>query len=147
MDATQFAAVFHLQNSNYDNVRPPSFYDHDGLNKLNLTRDRTRHDTTTTENNDKPLDVHLGVNNINNSSSVSSSGGSRSNKNKTILLNDEDRRLKSVYDCEKEHYSSLTFAGSPKEDDDSDLDNDENSINLNIRRRRPMKMGPLLPVL
>jgi len=132
MDATQYAAVFHLQNSNYDNVRPPSFYNHDELNKLNLTRDRTRHDTTDTDT-DKPLDVHLGVNNINiNSSSVSSSG-SRSNKNKTIILNnEEDRRLKSVYDCEKEHYSSLTFAGSPKDDDDND-DDDENSITLHRR--------------
>lgn len=44
MDATMHAAVFHMQNKQYDGIRPPSFFDHDGLNKLNLTRDRRRHD-------------------------------------------------------------------------------------------------------
>lgn len=43
MDATMHAAVFHLQNEHYDGARPPNFFDHDGLNKLNLTRARERH--------------------------------------------------------------------------------------------------------
>eukprot|EP00579_Thalassiosira_antarctica_P025601 CAMPEP_0202002150 /NCGR_PEP_ID=MMETSP0905-20130828/8063_1 /ASSEMBLY_ACC=CAM_ASM_000554 /TAXON_ID=420261 /ORGANISM="Thalassiosira antarctica, Strain CCMP982" /LENGTH=606 /DNA_ID=CAMNT_0048558977 /DNA_START=164 /DNA_END=1984 /DNA_ORIENTATION=+ len=42
MDATMQAAVFHLQNKHYDGARPPSFFDHDELNKLNLTRARKR---------------------------------------------------------------------------------------------------------
>ena len=42
MDATMHAAVFHLQNKHYDGARPPSFFDHDELNKLNLTRARQR---------------------------------------------------------------------------------------------------------
>ena len=42
MDATMHAAVFHLQSKEYDAIRPPSFFDHDNLNKLNLTRDRRR---------------------------------------------------------------------------------------------------------
>jgi predicted membrane chloride channel (bestrophin family) len=42
MDSTMHAAIFHLQNKRYDGVRPPSFFDHDNLNKLNLTRDRRR---------------------------------------------------------------------------------------------------------
>ncbi|KAL7467384.1 hypothetical protein ACHAXS_007631 [Conticribra weissflogii] len=43
MDATQHTAVFHMQNSNYDEMRPPSFFDHEDLNKLNLTMDRQPH--------------------------------------------------------------------------------------------------------
>lgn len=43
MDATMHAAVFHLQSKHYDKVRPPSFFNHDDLNKLNLTRERKRH--------------------------------------------------------------------------------------------------------
>jgi len=42
MDATQHTAVFHMQNSRYDGMRPPSFFDHEDLNKLNLTMDRQR---------------------------------------------------------------------------------------------------------
>mmetsp|Transcript_4022 Transcript_4022/g.6674 ORF Transcript_4022/g.6674 Transcript_4022/m.6674 type:complete len:600 (-) Transcript_4022:757-2556(-) len=42
MDATMHSAVFHLQSKEYDGIRPPSFFDHDNLNKLNLTRDRRR---------------------------------------------------------------------------------------------------------
>ena len=42
MDATMHAAVFHLQSKHYDDIRPPSFFDHDNLNKLNLTRERRR---------------------------------------------------------------------------------------------------------
>ncbi|KAL9183284.1 hypothetical protein ACHAXT_005071 [Thalassiosira profunda] len=44
MDATMHAAVFHLQSKHYDGSRPPSFFDHDDLNKLNLTRSRVRQD-------------------------------------------------------------------------------------------------------
>ena len=43
MDATMHCAVFHLQNKHYDETRPPTFFDHDDLNKLNLTRNRRRH--------------------------------------------------------------------------------------------------------
>mmetsp|Transcript_17070 Transcript_17070/g.30966 ORF Transcript_17070/g.30966 Transcript_17070/m.30966 type:complete len:637 (+) Transcript_17070:141-2051(+) len=42
MDATMSVSVFHLQNKHYDGARPPSFFDHDELNKLNLTRARKR---------------------------------------------------------------------------------------------------------
>ena len=42
MDATMHTAVFHLQSKCYDGARPPSFFDHDELNKLNLTRERSR---------------------------------------------------------------------------------------------------------
>ena len=37
MDATVTAAVFHMQNEHYYGAWPPSFFDHDELNKLNLT--------------------------------------------------------------------------------------------------------------
>ncbi|KAL7554403.1 hypothetical protein ACHAWF_017870 [Thalassiosira exigua] len=67
MDATQHAAVFHLQNSHYDGARPPSFFDHDELNRLNLTRDRKR-----------------------------------SGEKSESLAPGGERRLASVYDCEKE---------------------------------------------
>ena len=67
MDATICASVFHMQNKHYDGCRPPNFFDHDYLNKLNLTRARTRH-----------------------------------NQNNKIIVPDENKQLKSVYDCEKE---------------------------------------------
>ncbi|KAL9190032.1 hypothetical protein ACHAXT_007243 [Thalassiosira profunda] len=40
MDATAFCGVFHLQSELYGGMRPPSFFDHDDLNQLHLTRDR-----------------------------------------------------------------------------------------------------------
>ena len=40
MDAAVFASVFHLQSQNNKGMKPPSFYDYDELNKMNLTRDR-----------------------------------------------------------------------------------------------------------
>lgn len=42
MEATMHLAVFHLQSKEHDGTKPPSFFDHDNLNKLNLTRDRRR---------------------------------------------------------------------------------------------------------
>ena len=42
MDATVFAAVFHLQSKHHVAMRPPSFFEYDELNQLNLTRDRER---------------------------------------------------------------------------------------------------------
>lgn len=42
MDATIHTAVFHLQNRHYDDFKPPTFFDHDGLNELNLSRARKR---------------------------------------------------------------------------------------------------------
>ena len=42
MDATMHLAVFHLQSKEYDDICPPNYFDHDNLNKLNLTRDRRR---------------------------------------------------------------------------------------------------------
>jgi len=49
MDATIHAAVFHLQAEQYDDTRPPNFFDNDDLNKLNLTRNRKRHDDKNTD--------------------------------------------------------------------------------------------------
>ena len=42
MDATIHTAVFHMQNDHYDDFKPPTFFDHDGLNELNLSRARRR---------------------------------------------------------------------------------------------------------
>ncbi|KAL7534299.1 hypothetical protein ACHAWF_004786 [Thalassiosira exigua] len=42
MDASVFASVFHLQSEHYRAMRPPSFFDHDDLNRRGLTRDRER---------------------------------------------------------------------------------------------------------
>jgi len=42
MDAAIFASVFHLQSAHYKDMRPPSFFDHDELNQMDLTRDRER---------------------------------------------------------------------------------------------------------
>lgn len=44
MDATTFAAVFHMQSDHYDDMRPPSFHDYQGLNALGMSRDRERID-------------------------------------------------------------------------------------------------------
>jgi len=44
MDATMHAAVFHMQNKQYEGIHPPSFFHFDDLNKLNLTRARRRRD-------------------------------------------------------------------------------------------------------
>uniref|UniRef100_A0A6V2HFJ5 Uncharacterized protein n=1 Tax=Ditylum brightwellii TaxID=49249 RepID=A0A6V2HFJ5_9STRA len=41
-DATQHTAVFHMQCKHYDGIKPPSYFDHPDLNKLNLTRDREK---------------------------------------------------------------------------------------------------------
>lgn len=84
MDATMHTAVFHLQNKHYDGARPPSFFDHDELNKLNLTRGRKR----------------------------------RGEKNNP---EEGERRLKSVYDCEKEISDLNSFVRS-------DTFNDESSV-------------------
>ena len=40
MDVAVFASVFHLQSENNRSMKPPSFYDYDELNRMNLTRDR-----------------------------------------------------------------------------------------------------------
>ncbi|KAL7427315.1 hypothetical protein ACHAXH_001631, partial [Discostella pseudostelligera] len=42
MDATVFAAVFHMQSKHHVNMKPPNFFEYDELNQLNLTRDRER---------------------------------------------------------------------------------------------------------
>jgi len=82
MDATMHAAVFHLQNKHYDGARPPSFFDHDDLNKLNLTVARKRN----CEKHDP-----------------------------------SERRLKSVYDCEKETITECS-------DDELEKDRPEEGI-------------------
>ena len=46
MDAAMFAGVFHLQSEHYERMRPPSFFDHDRLNRLRLTRDREQEAAT-----------------------------------------------------------------------------------------------------
>jgi len=54
MDATVFAAVFHLQSKHHVNMKPPNFFEYDELNQLNLTRDRERwtfSSTSATTNN------------------------------------------------------------------------------------------------
>ena len=48
MDATVFAAVFHLQSKHHVTMRPPSFFEYDELNRLNLTRDREHWSTYST---------------------------------------------------------------------------------------------------
>ena len=40
MDATVFASVFYLQSDKNKDMKPPSFYNFDELNQMNLTRDR-----------------------------------------------------------------------------------------------------------
>ncbi len=50
MDAAIFASVFHLQSDHYKDMRPPSFFDHDELNQMDLTRSGStsqRHTVTT----------------------------------------------------------------------------------------------------
>ncbi|KAL7535466.1 hypothetical protein ACHAXR_006505 [Thalassiosira sp. AJA248-18] len=42
IDASIFASVFHLQSDHNKDMRPPSFFEYDELNQLNLTRDRER---------------------------------------------------------------------------------------------------------
>lgn len=45
MDVAVFASVFHLQSEHHAGMKPPSFFDFEELNELNLTRDRERHST------------------------------------------------------------------------------------------------------
>ena len=52
MDTAQHTAVFHMQNKNYDAMKPPSFFDHDDLNILNLTMDRQRRSAGTAKCDD-----------------------------------------------------------------------------------------------
>lgn len=40
LDAVTHTGVFHMQQSHYDNMKPPSYYDHHDLNYLHLKRDR-----------------------------------------------------------------------------------------------------------
>lgn len=42
MDATVHTAVFHMQCSHYDVIKPPSYFDYPELNRAFLTRDRER---------------------------------------------------------------------------------------------------------
>lgn len=42
LDAATHTGVYHLQQSHYDCIKPPSYFDNHALNKLNLTRDRDR---------------------------------------------------------------------------------------------------------
>ena len=44
-DATSLASVFHLQSEHYKDMRPPSFFNYDELNQMDLTRDREREST------------------------------------------------------------------------------------------------------
>mmetsp|Transcript_4193 Transcript_4193/g.6288 ORF Transcript_4193/g.6288 Transcript_4193/m.6288 type:complete len:582 (-) Transcript_4193:138-1883(-) len=41
-DAVQHTGVFHMQCKHYDSIKPPNYFDHPDLNKLNLTRDREK---------------------------------------------------------------------------------------------------------
>mmetsp|Transcript_8127 Transcript_8127/g.11630 ORF Transcript_8127/g.11630 Transcript_8127/m.11630 type:complete len:626 (+) Transcript_8127:147-2024(+) len=43
-DAVQHTGVFHMQCKHYDSIKPPNYFDHPDLNKLNLKRDRDRGD-------------------------------------------------------------------------------------------------------
>ena len=40
LDATVHTSVFHMQQSHYNVIKPPSYYEHHDLNRLNLVRDR-----------------------------------------------------------------------------------------------------------
>ena len=117
MDATMHAAVFHLQSSHYDKCRPPSFFDNDELNKLNLTRERTRHDDTESTLESLSTD-HL----------ESFKGVRR-------------QRLKSVLDCEKERTSENVFAGNLDIDDESSV----NSSFSNRAKRNLLSNIPVPP--
>ena len=44
LDAITHAGSYHMQASHFDAVKPPSYYDHDDLNRYYLTRDRERGD-------------------------------------------------------------------------------------------------------
>ena len=59
MDATVFAAVFHLQSKHHVHMRPPNFFEFDELNQLNLTRDRERWCYTTTTRVHRIRQLHL----------------------------------------------------------------------------------------
>jgi len=117
MDATMHASVFHLQSSHYDKCRPPTFFDNDELNKLNLTRERTRHDDTESTLESLSTD-HL-----------ESFKGVR------------PQRLKSVLDCEKERTSENVFAG--KLDDEID---DNSSVNSSFSNRAKRNLLSNIPV-
>ena len=112
MDATQHAAVFHLQNSHYDNVRPPNFFDHDELNKLNLTRARKRH-TNNRGDNSKKLGGVLSDDEIDDKNNNNERG---------------ERRLKSVYDCEKQLTGNNTFVRQSTNNSNGEFNNDDISV-------------------
>jgi len=42
MDATTHSCVYHLQCDHYKDIKPPSYFDYEALNHLNLTRHRER---------------------------------------------------------------------------------------------------------
>ncbi|KAL7541859.1 hypothetical protein ACHAXR_011302 [Thalassiosira sp. AJA248-18] len=106
MDATTHAAVFHLQSKHYDGARPPSFFDHDQLNKLNLTRARQRHQG----------EIH----------------------------SSSEKRLSSVYDCEKEFSGNNTFVRS-RSSPGSDPFNDESVLESSTSRNSGARMSLFSP--
>lgn len=103
LDATMHCAVFHLQSDHYEKVKPPSFFDHDDLNKLNLTRARKRRGE---KKKDDPV-------------VAGEAEGLR------------ERRLKSVYDCEKE----ISVHGPyPRQQSDAASTLDEGSVSGTNRK-------------
>lgn len=116
MDATMHSAVFHLQSKHYDDTRPPNFFDNDKLNVLNLTRDRKRHN------------VYAPPNEVNEMAPVLA-----------------DKRLKSVYDCEKEISNHNNFAGNNDASNNIDDLSQEGSSSTHSRRRMHLNFAPPSP--
>jgi hypothetical protein len=62
MDAATHASVYHMQCDHYNQIKPPSFYEYEELNHLNMTRDRERGvDYTAFDFGDEDDDSDLGA--------------------------------------------------------------------------------------
>jgi len=55
LDAAVSTGVYHLQQSHYDCIKPPNYFDNHHLNKLNLTRDREQQHNMCEKENSKNL--------------------------------------------------------------------------------------------
>ena len=133
MDATMHAAVFHMQNKHYDDIRPPSFFDHDNLNKLNLTRERRRQDDDDVssiymEHAMKPI---VDVEKINTAPIVESVVDDA----ESVFTQQTQQRLRAVLDSlvppsplrasklQKSVWNNATAAITPREEERSDIQN------------------------
>jgi len=48
LDATTHTSIYHMQCDHYNHIKPPTFYDHPELNFLFMTRERERHNFSST---------------------------------------------------------------------------------------------------